>query len=301
MAMETDVTVIGLGNMGAALAQAFLDHGQSVTVWNRTAARAAPLVEAGAKSAKSAKSAAAAVAASPVIVVCLLDYVVASSVFSDADTAAAFRGRTLVQLATGNAKEARDQATWAQAHGVDYLDGGIMGFPADIGKTDTEILYAGSAAAFRTHGPTLRSLAGAHRYVGDDPGMANTVYLALWVFYYGAHGAFMEGAALAASVGMPILEYLALTSPMLVKLNEGNREAAQRLVENNLDDTKVSVDLMVAGIESVTDAFKGAGVPQEVISAYFTHLIRARDAGFGAKDIACIFDMLAPAARPGRG
>lgn len=173
-----------------------------------------------------------------------------------------------------------------------------MGFPPDIGKADTEILYAGAPAVFHAHAATLRSLAGAQRYVGDDPGSASTVYLALWIFYYGAQGAFMEGAALAASAGMPIPEYLALTAPMFGKLSEGNRLAAQRLAEDRLDDTEVSVDLMLAGIDSVRDAFGDAGVSHEITKGYFALLARARDAGLGAKDIASIFDVLAPGARP---
>ncbi|MFF5975579.1 NAD(P)-binding domain-containing protein [Streptomyces sp. NPDC012769] len=43
------VTVIGLGRMGRALAEAFLREGYETTVWNRTAARAEPLLAAGAR------------------------------------------------------------------------------------------------------------------------------------------------------------------------------------------------------------------------------------------------------------
>ncbi|MER7078809.1 NAD(P)-binding domain-containing protein, partial [Saccharopolyspora kobensis] len=38
------VSVLGLGDMGTALADALLAAGHRVTVWNRTAARAEPLV-----------------------------------------------------------------------------------------------------------------------------------------------------------------------------------------------------------------------------------------------------------------
>lgn len=34
------VTVIGLGQLGSALAEAFVNHGHSTTVWNRTADKA---------------------------------------------------------------------------------------------------------------------------------------------------------------------------------------------------------------------------------------------------------------------
>jgi len=295
MPEETDVTVLGLGNMGSALARAFLDHGQSVTVWNRSEARTAALTKAGAKAAKSSSSA---VAASPLTVACVLDYPATNSILAEAQTAAALRGRTLVQLATGNAKEARELSAWAQTHGVDYLDGGIMGFPPDIGKADTEILYAGAPTVFDTHAATLKSLAGAQRHVGHDPGNVSTVYLAIWVFYYGAQGAFLEGAALAASAGMPILEYLALTAPMFARLSEGNRVAAQRLAEGRLDGAEVSVDLMLAGADSVMDAFESVGISHEIVKGYFALLARARDAGLGAKDLASIFEVLAPAVRP---
>ena len=42
------VSVIGLGAMGAVLAQHLLDKGFDVSVWNRTAEKAQPLVRQGA-------------------------------------------------------------------------------------------------------------------------------------------------------------------------------------------------------------------------------------------------------------
>ncbi|WP_283137912.1 NAD(P)-dependent oxidoreductase [Rhizohabitans arisaemae] len=44
---------IGLGRMGAAMARRLVDAGEDVTVWNRTAAKAAPLAAAGAQVADS--------------------------------------------------------------------------------------------------------------------------------------------------------------------------------------------------------------------------------------------------------
>src|SRR2546428_706340 len=53
------VAVIGLGGMGSGMARALLDNGFPVTVYNRTAAKAAPLVEQGAVLAPSAGDAGA--------------------------------------------------------------------------------------------------------------------------------------------------------------------------------------------------------------------------------------------------
>ena len=45
-----DVSVIGIGNMGSALAEALIANGHRVTVWNRTAAKCEALADAGASS-----------------------------------------------------------------------------------------------------------------------------------------------------------------------------------------------------------------------------------------------------------
>ena len=63
----SDVSVLGMGLMGSALARAFLSAGRRVTVWNRTAERTQMLVGAGVK--RSGR-AADALRASPLSVVC---------------------------------------------------------------------------------------------------------------------------------------------------------------------------------------------------------------------------------------
>ena len=45
---DAKVAVIGLGDMGSALARAFLNQGKDVNVWNRTPEKAAPLRQMGA-------------------------------------------------------------------------------------------------------------------------------------------------------------------------------------------------------------------------------------------------------------
>ena len=65
------ISVIGLGAMGSALAQALVKAGHSVTVWNRSRAKIAPLEALGAKGAESVSEA---VKASPLVVVSIGNY-----------------------------------------------------------------------------------------------------------------------------------------------------------------------------------------------------------------------------------
>lgn len=107
----TDVTMLGLGAMGSALATALLAAGHSVTVWNRTPGRDTDLVARGARAAGSVREA---VTASPAVVACLLKH---RSVHETFDPVVdALRGRTMVNLTTTTPNEARELASWAADH-----------------------------------------------------------------------------------------------------------------------------------------------------------------------------------------
>ncbi|WP_437544130.1 NAD(P)-binding domain-containing protein [Sorangium sp. So ce367] len=125
---------------------ALIDAGHPTTVWNRSPAKARPLVARGATAAGSAE---AAVSASPLIVACLFDHASVLKVLGP--TAGSLRGRTLVNLTTSTPNQARELAAWSASHGIDYLDGGIMAVPEMIGGPGSAILYSGSQTAFDAH------------------------------------------------------------------------------------------------------------------------------------------------------
>src|ERR1700754_195364 len=118
MTTSPQVTVLGLGNMGRALARAFLAHGHATTVWNRSPGKGDELVAAGAT---RATTVADAVAVADLIVVCVVDHRAARSILDQATEA--LRGRTVVNLTADSPDAARELAAWAAGHGIDYLDG----------------------------------------------------------------------------------------------------------------------------------------------------------------------------------
>ena len=149
-----EASVIGLGTMGSALARALLRDGHRVTVWNRTSAKADPLVEDGAV---LIPNVAFAVGASPIVIVCVADYTVTHGLLETKEVAPALAGRVLVQLSTGTPQEARDSEVWARERGADYLDGAIQATPSQVGRPDTTIFASGADAAFRRSEPLLKS------------------------------------------------------------------------------------------------------------------------------------------------
>ena len=127
----SEITVIGLGLMGSALARAIQLAGHGLTVWNRSPAKTRPFVDNGVAAAPHIGSA---ISASPVILICVDNYAVTNSVLRSNNIEPLLAGRTVVQLSTGTPKEAREASEWMAARGVAYLDGAILAGPNQIGN-----------------------------------------------------------------------------------------------------------------------------------------------------------------------
>ena len=101
-----DVTVIGLGVMGAALAQTLLKNGYNVTVWNRSPEKAEAFKEEGAV---VAMSSAEAIAASPTVVICIKTHTDTRAIL---ETAQSLENKNIIELSTGSAPEAQTLYQW---------------------------------------------------------------------------------------------------------------------------------------------------------------------------------------------
>ncbi|MFG2542425.1 NAD(P)-dependent oxidoreductase [Streptomyces sp. NPDC048594] len=193
------VTVLGLGPMGRALAAAFLDAGLRTTVWNRTPGRDGDLAARGAAVAASAEEA---VAASPLTVVCVVNYDASDAVLRQEPVAAALKGRTVVNLSADTPERARDTAEWAGRHGVRYLDGAIMTPTPAIGTDDAVFLYSGAEELYREHRPVLAALGGSHTHLGEDAGRAAAYDVALLDIFWTAMAGYTHALAVARAEGV---------------------------------------------------------------------------------------------------
>ncbi|MEV0230354.1 NAD(P)-binding domain-containing protein [Nonomuraea sp. NPDC050786] len=256
--MSENISVLGLGLMGSALAASLIEAGHRVTVWNRTAAKADPLV---ARGATRAATAAEAVEASPLVIVCLLDYPSVLEVLKDVP----LEGRVIANLTTGRPAEARETAEWVAGRGGEYLDGGIMAVPQMIATPGALILYSGSQPAFDRYEQAFAAMA-APRYVGADPGMAPLLDLAMLTGMYGQIAGYLEAAALVRAAKYPLTDF---TTDLLVPWL--NAMAAQQphwaeAIEAGDHRTEVSnLEVNRAGMENLVRAFQEQGVKLDLL------------------------------------
>jgi 3-hydroxyisobutyrate dehydrogenase-like beta-hydroxyacid dehydrogenase len=288
MSPESAVTVMGLGSMGTAQARAFLKRGHKVTVWNRTKERATPLVSEGAR---LAQSPAEAVAASPLVVMCVLDYGAADTILAEPGVAAAVSGRTLVQLSTGVPDQVHAQQRWVREHGGRFIAGGIVAYPRSIGRPNCVIVYAGDPG-FEEHRATLAALGGSLQFLGTDPAAAVGAYFTLSSYMIGALGLFFETAAIARHYGVSIDVYYLLTRLITDEVVEGIRDGAHRVATGEFDGRLASIDLTIAGMQEVCNTFKQTGIPARMTEALVEQLRLANAQGDGDKDIARLVETL---------
>jgi len=218
----TDVSLIGLGPMGIALARA-LQPGHTLTVWNRTAERATPILSQGTVLAPGAL---AAVQASPVVLVCVADYAASRSILATPGVADALRGKVLVQLSTGTPQDARDD--WAALSGVAYLDGALLATPGQIGRPDTPLFISGEERALASCRPVLQAIAGNILYMGEPIGNAAAWDLATLSCMFGAMSGFFHGVRICESEGLKVNEFsqmIGAISPVLGEMISAEGEA----------------------------------------------------------------------------
>ncbi|MET9063548.1 NAD(P)-dependent oxidoreductase [Streptosporangium sandarakinum] len=289
------VTVLGLGAMGAALAGAFLDAGHPVTVWNRTAGKAADLV---ARGAAEAATAAEAVSASPLVVVCLLNDDAVREVLGGATGSLA--GRTVVNLTNGTPRQARETAGWAAGHGVGYVDGGIMAVPPMIGTPGSLVFYSGSPEGFHTHERTLGAL-GRAMYLGEDAGRAALYDIALLSAMYGMFGGFFHALALTGSEKVPATEFAPLVAPWLTAMMAAFPQMAEAVDSGDHSAAASNLAMQATAYVNLLDTSTDQGVSTELVEPMRALLDRGVAAGLGAGDVTSLVDLLrtAPAGTAG--
>jgi 3-hydroxyisobutyrate dehydrogenase-like beta-hydroxyacid dehydrogenase len=284
-----EASVIGLGTMGSTLAHLLLQNGYRVTVWNRTIAKADPLIQEGAV---LAPSAAAAISASPIVVVCVHDYPTTNKILDNPEIAAAIRGRILIQLSTGSPQEARDSEGWAKAHGADYLDGAIQAAPSQMGRPDTPILISGVETAFRQSESLLKVLGGNLTYLSEQISSASAMDLATLSYIYGATLGFFHGARICEAEGFRVDAYGSIVADIAPSFGEFLKHEGTVI---QTGDYKVSESPLKISVEATERLVKTAQAAQ--INAEFPIFAsglfkRAMAAGYGNEEAAALVKVL---------
>lgn len=158
------IAFLGTGLLGSGMVQRLLTSGGPVAVWNRTAARAAPLAGAGAR---VAGSPADAVAGAERIHLCLKDDGVVDEVLAAALPAAP-AGAVVIDHSTTSADGAAARGSRLAASGRGFLHAPVFMSPAAARDGKGMMVVAGDESLMRRLEPALSAMTGDLWYVGTD-------------------------------------------------------------------------------------------------------------------------------------
>ncbi|HZG16118.1 MAG TPA: NAD(P)-binding domain-containing protein [Candidatus Bathyarchaeia archaeon] len=291
----SEVSVIGLGPMGTALAQTLLRHGKRITVWNRTISKAESLVQQGAVLAPSASSA---IGESPISIICVANYETSASILDTKEVAPVLAGRTLVQLSTGTPQEARNSEIWAREHDANYLDGAIQAWPSHIGRQETVILYSGSRTAFETNEPLLRILAGNSIYLGEQVGAASAQALAVISYLLGTWMGFAHGAHILESENQPVDSFGSMIAAIAPLLGEEARHQGKVIQTGQFGNPESSLKTSADSVRRLIQQAMEAGINSEFPANALPFFVKATEAGYGDEEVSAIIKVLRNGSTP---
>ncbi|MDQ0600782.1 3-hydroxyisobutyrate dehydrogenase-like beta-hydroxyacid dehydrogenase [Streptomyces canus] len=289
MPKPSSVTVLGLGPMGRALAGAFLDAGLRTTVWNRTPGRDLDLKERGAI---SAASAADAVAASPLTVVCVVNYDAADTFLRTEPVTDALKGRTVVNFSSDSPDRARRAADWAAEHGIRYLDGAIMTPITTIGTPHAVFLHSGPEDLYAEHRPALDALGGTHTHLGADSGRAAAYDIALLDIFWTATAGYVHALALARAEGITARELAPFAQGIGAILPPLFAEWADDIDEGTYSGEGNPLTSSVSSMAHIVHTAEAHGIDSAVLRAAEGQARRAVGLGHGTDGITRLTELL---------
>ena len=201
---------VGIGLMGNQMSRHLLDQGYPMVVWNRTAEKAASLLEAGAVWADSPREVAK---SSDVVITMVTDSNASEAVALGPSgiVEGAHPGLVLMDMSSITPDTSRSIAERAQAAGIAMLDAPVTGSVAAAGNGSLGIMVGGQREVFERCLPVLQRLGTKIVYAGPN-GAGCTLKLLNNLILGVAVEAVCEAMVLATKVGIDPALVMEITS-----------------------------------------------------------------------------------------
>ena len=283
---KESVTVIGLGPMGQAMVNTFIDNGHPVTLWNRTPSKAEPLVARGATLAPTLRDA---LAANDLVILSLTDYDAVYAVLEP--VADALSDKVIANLSSDTPVRAREAAEWAARHGAQHLTGGVQVPPPMIGKPEASTYYSGPEDVFQAHRSTLAVLTGTD-FRGEDPGLAAMYYQAQMTIFWTTMLSYYQALALGKANGVEAKELVPYASMITTMMPHFLELYAEHVDSGEYPGDVDRLAMGAASIDHVLHTHKDAGVDTALPAAVAEIFHKGVERGFAENSFSSLIEVL---------
>jgi 3-hydroxyisobutyrate dehydrogenase-like beta-hydroxyacid dehydrogenase len=280
-----NVAVLGLGNMGAALAERLIDTGHAVTVWNRSPGKATRLVERGAREAGSPRDA---VSDAQVAILLLSNDAAVKAVALEGDVASSLgEGTVLVDMSTVSPDTSREVG--AATPGGRFVDAPVLGGPGVFAQGKAKLLLGGNRETVESLDALWNDLSSGYYYTGPN-GTATTLKLLSNLNLVGGTQLLMEAVVTARAHGFSddVLREVFGGSPAVAP---GVRLRLDEILNANYDGWW-TLKLADKDIGLVQRLAEQAGLDLPLADASRGLIERGIEAGYGDKDLQSMTEVL---------
>ncbi|MBP7678101.1 MAG: NAD(P)-dependent oxidoreductase [Thermoanaerobaculia bacterium] len=284
----SEVSLLGTGLLGAPIARRLAATGLPVTVWNRTAAKAEALREAGIA---VAPSEAAAFAASPASILMLADAPAIRAVLAAPGVRDALAGKAVVQMGTIGPDESRAFAVEVAAAGGEWVEAPVLGSIPQADSGTLQVMVGGTEEQLARLEPLFSRLGRDVRLVGEV-GKAAALKLALnqligsLTTAFATSLAFVRAAGVSTELFMEVLRPSALFAPTFDK-------KLGRMLEAEYANPTFPLRLLGKDLRLFERAAREAGLDPAVVAGVLRTVEAAEARGYGEDDYSALAEGIA--------
>jgi 3-hydroxyisobutyrate dehydrogenase-like beta-hydroxyacid dehydrogenase len=276
-----EVAVLGLGRMGSAIAETMLREGFAVRVWNRTAAKADPLVGAGAT---RAPTPAAAAAGAGVVISSMLDDAALRELVEAPDGVLAGLDHGAVHVSTTTVSPGCSDAL-AAVHadrGQGFIAAPVVGRPDVARAGELLSLVGGREDAIARARPCIAAYSGRILTTGPEPGTANSLKLA--INFYIASMAELFGEILAFTEKSGVDHETTMQAVRSLQGAPGVTGYLERIGAREFDEVGFAMATGLKDLGLIADAAAAVRCPLPFAAIARDHTMAAIATGLGDKD-----------------
>ena len=245
---KKNISVIGLGSMGFALAETLLKADFNISVWNRTSSKAQKLENKGANICSTPNEA---FKNSQYIVASLSNYEAWNNIIDSNQIDMDLSGKTIIQLTTGSIEEVTALNDWVKKYNGDLLEGIISCFPSQIGTEESLILLAGSDNSINNCKDIISILSPEYKNLGSNL-IAPTVLSR--AFLSGALGGLigmMNGAVLCQKADISLDDFKEIYMDRSSIIEQESKRIIDAISTEDTENTEASVSAWGHGQEAL--------------------------------------------------
>ena len=284
--MNKTVLLVGLGNMGTALARTLLGLGYETWVWNRTKEKVGTLLEAGALWSEDVW---AAVGFVDSVVMCLSNYDICVELLS---TCSDLENKTLIQLTTGTASDANSFENLVKQKRGRYLDGVILAYPSNIGDPRCSLLVAGNSLAWKESEALISELGGKSQYLGEEVGAPSHLDHALIAPSLMMQMAVIQGMHMAKTAGVDLEFYSTMISGLPISLKADQDRHTRAIIDGDFSKVQASIRTWKEALDRILEEGKVSNLNTGLLSGIDELLRNGQDQGIGEEDLAALIKTL---------